>query len=266
MLSEKIGVPRVALSRVSGHVGSCGPSPVYAAQPVRRSESSVESTVLSSQNNFSSYGIMTRLHNAALRGDIRVVRKLVNLGENVNARNGDHMTPLMLAAHRGHATVIRHLLNKGANSRARQSEHNPKTALIYAVERGNVNSVRALLIHSNLNVQGGNGRSALTTAANLRKPNIVQMLIRAGARPNAMTLGYIMNNSALRNSIGGMFVRRALAKKAVRAVMTARMKNRNFSMREQLSGVNVETGSTRVKGLPSGVRNLIGTMMRGRRQ
>jgi hypothetical protein len=81
-----------------------------------------------------------------------------------------------------------------------------------------------------------------------------------------MTLGYIMNNSALRNSIGGMFVRRALAKKAVRAVMTARMKNRNFSMREQLSGVNVETGSTRVKGLPSGVRNLIGTMMRGRRQ
>jgi non-canonical (house-cleaning) NTP pyrophosphatase len=176
------------------------------------------------------------------------------------------MTPLMLAAHRGHATVIRHLLNKGANSRARQSEHNPKTALIYAVERGNVNSVRALLIHSNLNVQGGNGRSALTTAANLRKPNIVQMLIRAGARPNAMTLGYIMNNSALRNSIGGMFVRRALAKKAVRAAMTTRMKNRNFSMREQLSGVNVETGLTRVKGLPSGVRNLIGTMMRGRRQ
>jgi hypothetical protein len=46
MSSVKIGVHQVALRRVSGPAGSCGPSPVYAAQPVRLRESSVENIVL----------------------------------------------------------------------------------------------------------------------------------------------------------------------------------------------------------------------------
>ena len=201
---------------------------------------------------------MAPLHNAVRAGNLAEVRRLVNARANVNARNNDHLTPLMIAAYRGHANVIRYLLNKGANARARQNQNHPRTALIYAVEKGNVNSVRALIRHSNLNVKDGNGRSALTTAANLQMPNLVSMLVRAGAKPNESTLEYIMNNNAMQKLIGSALIRRIAMKNTapprMRAAMIAR-KNRNLEMRRQLGRA----------GLPPAVRNLVGTMVRGRK-
>ena len=201
---------------------------------------------------------MAPLHNAVRAGNLAEVRRLVNARANVNARNNDHLTPLMIAAYRGHANVIRYLLNKGANARARQNQNHPRTALIYAVEKGNVNSVRALIRHSNLNVQDGNGRSALTTAASLNKKNLVRMLVRAGAKSNDATLEYIMNNNGMRNLVGSALLRRIAMKNTVvprmRAAMIAR-KNRNLEMRRQLGRA----------GLPPAVRNLVGTMVRGRK-
>ena len=201
---------------------------------------------------------MAPLHNAVSAGNLAEVRRLVNARANVNARNNDRLTPLMLAAHRGDANVIRYLLSKGANARARQNQNHPRTALIYAVENGNVNSVRALIRHSNLNVQDGNGRSALTTAASLNKKNLVRMLVRAGAKSNDATLEYIMNNNAMQNLIGSARVRRIAMKNTVpprmRAAMIAR-KNRNLAMRRQLGKA----------GLPPLVRNLVGTMVRRRK-
>jgi hypothetical protein len=261
MSSEKIGVHRVALSRGSGHVGSCGPNPVYAVQPVRRNEFSAESTVSLSRNEifFLSYN-MAPLHNAALSGNLAAVRRLINAGASVNARNNNNnMTPLMFAAYGGHAPIIRHLINRGANARARQTQNDPKTALIYAVERGNINSVRALLRHSNLNAQDANGRSALTTAANLNKRNLVRMLVRAGAKPNAFTLEYINGQHNVRNLMGSMLVRRTLLKKAIRAAKVAR---RTHAMRGQLGSVRVQTGSTYVNRIPVHVLNTIAAHMR----
>jgi len=201
---------------------------------------------------------MAPLHNAVSAGNLAEVRRLVNARANVNARNNDRLTPLMLAAHRGDANVIRYLLSKGANARARQNQNHPRTALIYAVEKGNVNSVRALIRHSNLNVQDGNGRSALTTAASLNKKNLVRMLVRAGAKSNDATLEYIMNNNAMKNLIGSARVRRIAMKNTVPPRMRAAMKareNRNLEMRRQLGKA----------GLPPLVRNLIGMMVRGRK-
>jgi len=201
---------------------------------------------------------MAPLHNAVSAGNLAEIRRLVNARANVNARNNDRLTPLMIAAYRGHANVIRYLLSKGANARARQNQNHPRTALIYAVEKGNVNSVRALIRHSNLNVQDGNGRSALTTAASLNKKNLVRMLVRAGAKSNDATLEYIMNNNAMQNLIGSARVRRIAMKNTVpprmRAAMIAR-KNRNLEMRRQLGKA----------GLPPLVRNLVGTMVRRRK-
>ena len=201
---------------------------------------------------------MAPLHNAVRAGNLAEVRRLVNARANVNARNNERVTPLMLAAILRHPNIIRYLLNKGANARARQNQNHPKTALIYAVETGNVNSVRALIRHSNLNVKDGYGRSALTAAANLQMPNLVSMLVRAGAKPNESTLEYIMNNNAMQKLIGSALVRRIAMKNTVvprmRAAMIAR-KNRNLEMRRQLGRA----------GLPPAVRNLVGTMVRGRK-
>jgi hypothetical protein len=46
MSNGKTGVRQVALSRGSGPVGFCGPSPVYEVQPARLSEFSEENIVL----------------------------------------------------------------------------------------------------------------------------------------------------------------------------------------------------------------------------
>ena len=205
---------------------------------------------------------MAPLHNAASRGNLTEVRRLINAGANINARNIERLTPLMLAAHRGHANVIRYLLTRGANARARQNENNPRTALIYAVEKGNLNSVRALLRHSNLNVQDGNGRTALTTAASLNKPNLVQMLVRAGAKPNAETLEYIFNNNNMRNLIGGLVLKRHIAKRAVSPMRSAMVSRRTHAMRGQLGSARVQTGSTYVNGIPVHIRNMIAAHMR----
>ena len=207
------------------------------------------------------------LNLSAAIGDIEAVRKLVNVGANVNNRSKTYlyngMTPLMIAAHKGHASVIRYLLSKGANARARLNQNNPRTALHFAVETGNVNSVRALIRHSNLNVQDGNGRSALTTAASLNKKNLVRMLVRAGAKSNDATLEYILNNNAMRNLVGGALVRRIAMKKAVVSRMrTAMTSRRTRAMRGQLGSARVQTGSTYVNGIPVHVRNMIAARIR----
>jgi ankyrin repeat protein len=174
----------------------------------------------------------------------------------------------MKAAARGHANVIRYLLNKGANARARMSQNNTRSAIHLAAEEGHLNAVRSLVRHSNLKAQDGNGRSVLTIAAGIRNPEMLRMLIRAGARPNNMLNEYI-NNRNRKNLIGAALVKWSIAKRAIPAKLRAGMKarkNRNLAMRQQLGGANIQTGSTSVKGLPPGVRNLIGMMVRGRKQ
>jgi len=201
------------------------------------------------------------IHTAAQRGNLNRVRALLNQGVNVNLRNNENMTPLMYAASGGHANVIRFLLSKGANAKARMNWN--RNALIFAVEKGNANAVRALLIHSNLSLQNGNGRSALTTAANLGRPEILRMLVRAGARPNHLTHEYLRHNSNdMKNLIGNMMIRRAIVKKAVPRMLEAKASRRNLAMRQQLGGVMIREGNKNVKGIPPVARNLIGLMMR----
>jgi ankyrin repeat protein len=212
---------------------------------------------------------MAPLHNAAARGNLSEVRRLINAGENVNARNNQSMTPLMHAAMRGHANVIRHLLNRGASARLRRNTNNTRSAIHYAIENGHVNAVRALVRHSNLQAQNGNGRNPLTIAAGLHHPEIVRILIRSGARPNNMTNEYLANNTNKnrRNLVGASLVKWSIAKRTIPATLRAGMKarkNRNLAMRQQLSGMKIQTGSSTVKGLPRELQNIIGKMVRGR--
>ena len=211
---------------------------------------------------------MAPLHNAASRGNLPEVRRLINAGENVNARNIERLTPLMIAAQKGHTNVIRHLLKRGANARARRNTHNTRSAIHFAIENGHVNAVRALVGHSNLQAQNGNGRNPLTMAASLHRPEIVRILIRSGARPNNLTNEYINNNNNARKTLGTELARRTIIQNSIinrlRASRRARM-NRNLSMRQQLSGMKIKAGSTTVRGLPREIQNIIGTMVRGHR-
>jgi len=57
----------------------------------------------------------TTLHQAAERGDVAAVEKLLDEGADVNARDEGGASPLHAAAFAGHRNVIRLLIKRGAD-------------------------------------------------------------------------------------------------------------------------------------------------------
>lgn len=74
--------------------------------------------------------------------DVEGVKKLLNLGENVNAYSGG-MTPLMYAARYNRTEIIKLLIAKGAKIKAKDSRGN--TALVHA-QRSGAKKAEALLV------------------------------------------------------------------------------------------------------------------------
>ena len=74
------------------------------------------------------------LHDAAKRGNIKRVKKLLREGSKVNAKNREGATPLHWAAFKGHIDVAQALLARGANPNARTKKGN--TPLALALEHG----------------------------------------------------------------------------------------------------------------------------------
>ncbi|MEM2677506.1 MAG: ankyrin repeat domain-containing protein, partial [Thermofilaceae archaeon] len=62
---------------------------------------------------------MSELHKAAEEGDLQRVKKLVENGANVNAKDEYGSTPLYLAVLNGHLELARFLVEKGANVNAK---------------------------------------------------------------------------------------------------------------------------------------------------
>lgn len=84
-----------------------------------------------------------QLRNAAHRGDIRAIKKLIQDGAQVNGANKDEHTALMYAAVRGDARAIEALVKVGANLEA--TDKRGKTALYHAAMNGNVEAVEELI-------------------------------------------------------------------------------------------------------------------------
>lgn len=78
---------------------------------------------LNSKYNVSSFCV------AVVKGDLETVKKLIDLGEDVNQKSKG-MTPAMYAAKFNRVEVLKLLIEKGANLKARSD--NGKTAMHYA--------------------------------------------------------------------------------------------------------------------------------------
>jgi ankyrin repeat protein len=70
------------------------------------------------------------LYNAALDGDIEVVKKYLETGFDVNQPNQDKQSLLMLAGFNGHTELCEYLIQNGAHVEARET--NGRTALMFA--------------------------------------------------------------------------------------------------------------------------------------
>ncbi len=130
---------------------------------------------------------LSELHDALKSGDQEKVATLLHDGANIEEYNGP-WTPLMVAAWRGNVDLIRLLLDHGANLYAVNIEGH--SALHMAAMRGGADAVRLLVRRgADVNVATLGGRMPLHLAAAHCNRNIVQntcaALLEAGADVNA---------------------------------------------------------------------------------
>jgi RNA polymerase sigma factor (sigma-70 family) len=122
----------------------------------------------------------TALHEAAMNGDLALVRLLLNFGANPNARTGGGITPLHLAVQIHQHAIITMLLAHGANANAALS--NGQTSLHWAAMRGDGESANILLAYgASVNALSQHHRTPLHWAALKGHTNIVHLLLAAGA-------------------------------------------------------------------------------------
>ena len=172
----------------------------------------------------------TPVADAAMRGDVETVRKLLKQGANPNSAQGDGMTalhwaaergdsnladlllrahaslkavtrignytPLHIAGKAGSAPVIRALLKGGSDANAATTSG--ATALHFAAASGNAEAVSALLDHgANPNVRESEwGQTPLVFAAEFNRAQAIRVLLKRGADPSIHTTAVNLNDDA----------------------------------------------------------------------
>lgn len=123
---------------------------------------------------------MTPIHQAAMSGHFDIVHYLLDSGADVNSKMANGITPLFIAVESQNPDVIKLLLSKDAQ----YTEREVNLAFI----RDNLEIVKLLVTSSQLaNLQGRNGITLLHDAALAGKSTIVQYLIAQGAKLDAKT-------------------------------------------------------------------------------
>ncbi len=123
-----------------------------------------------------------RLIQAAKKGLLEEVQRLVEWGADVDSRGTWGMTPLMWAASKGHGPVLKFLLDRGADVNAQAN--NSSTALMWTAFAGHRHLVKLLLDRgARVNVQSNCGRTALISASFNGHEQVVSLLLDEGADP-----------------------------------------------------------------------------------
>jgi len=115
----------------------------------------------------------------------QAVEKLIKVGADVNASNDNGVNPLHLACYNQNAGIVGLLLEAGA--KPDMAQVTGETALMTCSNTGVTAAVKDLIEHgAAVNAkESGEDQTALMWAATEKHPDVVQLLIKAGADVNA---------------------------------------------------------------------------------
>ena len=143
---------------------------------------------------------MTALHWAAERGDAAMATALLAAHANVKAvtRIGSY-TPLHIASRSGNGAIVTSLLNAGADAKALTTSG--ATALHLAAAAGNPEAVAALLDHgADPNArESAWGQTPLVFAAEYDRPEAIAALLKHGADPSLRTNMIVLQDEAAKD-------------------------------------------------------------------
>jgi ankyrin repeat protein len=129
-----------------------------------------------------------KLIHAIKTRNISYALELIEKGADINSRDKYGNTALMNASYEGLMPIVEKLINAGADVNAYDEENN-YDALQYAVMKNHLDIVRVLLkAGANPNAQTVNGYTALMDAAMQGNIDILRTLLQAGV-PNGRTRG-----------------------------------------------------------------------------
>ena len=128
-----------------------------------------------------------RLLNAASRGDIVVLSRLLTNGADPDLPDRYGITPLMAACRSGQFKSVKQLLDRGANVNAADKEK--CTVLMHACSEIVKSRIVEYLMRLGCDVHGKNvyGNTALMLAASNGNANVVRLLVQHGADVDAVS-------------------------------------------------------------------------------
>jgi len=132
----------------------------------------------------------TALHWAVHLDDLKTAELLMQAGARPNTTNDTGVTPLYLACMNRNAVMVEKLLAAGANPNAALLKG--ETVLMMCARSGSASAVKALLIHgADVNAKDPlHSQTALMWAAAQRRPQVVEVLLEAGANFRTRSRAY----------------------------------------------------------------------------
>jgi len=125
------------------------------------------------------YDLQTQFAEAAWEGDIERMKKSIENGANVNGGAYQSLSALTAAASQGHDGAVLFLIQSGASINRVEGVGN--TALKSAVANGRKRTIE-ILLENGANICENTESSALQYAIESDSAEVIDMLIRAGAK------------------------------------------------------------------------------------